>query len=84
YGDFNNLGNITILYGGREILTSECERFTSLLEEQGIEYNSLFYKYEGHDFAIFPTKEGKMAINEIVNILGGNNNGGHTREINKR
>lgn len=83
YGSFNNLGNITVLYGGREILTSECERFTSLLEEQNIEYNSLFYKYEGHDFAIFPTKEGRKAINEIVNILGGNNNGGHTREINK-
>lgn len=69
YGNFDKLGKMSIIFGGREILTSECIRFTKLLESQNIDYNSIMYEYEGHDFAAYPTKEGAMAINEIIDII---------------
>lgn len=69
YGNLNNLGKITLIFGGKEILTSECIRFHNLLNDNKIEHNFIMYKNEGHDFAAFPTKEGKNAIKEIIDII---------------
>lgn len=73
YGNFDNLGKITLIFGGREILTSECIRFHEILNNENIEHNVIMYEKEGHDFAAFPTKEGKMAINDICEIINNNN-----------
>lgn len=80
YGNFKGIKGISIFYGGKEILTSECKRFIELLKKQNVEFNSYYYTNEGHDFAVFPTKEGKHAIKEIIDIIGGNNYGRCTRE----
>lgn len=69
YGNFSGLGKMSIIFGGKEILTSECIRFHNLLNSENIEHNFIMYKNEGHDFAAFPTKEGKNAIKEISEII---------------
>lgn len=84
YGDFSDVGKISIIYGGCEILTSECKRFTDLLDRQNIDYNAIIYQCEGHDFAIFPTKEGKMAVKDIIQLMGEDLNERNHRTENKR
>lgn len=69
YGTFNDLGIMTIITGGNEILNSECHRFDKLLNENKIKHNFIEYKAQGHDFACFPTKEGKLATLDICNII---------------
>lgn len=72
YGNFNDLGYITLIFGGNEIFSSECKRFDELLMKQNIEHNYIFYEKEGHDFALFPTKESKQVIKKIGEILDRN------------
>lgn len=69
YGNFEDLGEITILYGGREILTPDCRKFCKLLENKKIDFNEIVYLKEGHDFVAYPTKEGKKAIEDIIDII---------------
>lgn len=69
HGDFSNLGKLTLIFGGKELLTSECIRFHNLLNKEKVEHNFIMYKNEGHDFAAFPTKEGKKAIEDIAVII---------------
>lgn len=69
YGNFNDLGYITLIFGGKEILSSECKKFDELLMKQNIEHNYIFYEKEGHDFALFPTKESKQVIKMIIEIF---------------
>lgn len=69
YGTFDNLGRISLVFGGKGILSSECKRFDNMLCDAGINHDVLLYEKEGHDFAAYPTKEGKMAIKQIVDII---------------
>lgn len=69
YGDFSNLGKITLIFGGKGIFKSECFRLIKKLEDNNIDFNYFYYEKEGHDFATLPTKEGKMIIDKIVSIL---------------
>ena len=71
YGKFNDLAKLTLIFGGKEILTSECKRFHKILEDANIDHNYIIYENEGHDFAAFPTKEGKLVIEDIANIING-------------
>lgn len=73
YGDFNNLGKITIITGERDILRPDCIKLSKKLDDINIEHNYIEYKGQGHDFGAYPTKEGNMVITDIVNII---NNGG--------
>ncbi len=75
YGNFDNLGKMSIIFGGRGILSSECKRFDKILSDHGIEHNFFMYEKEGHDFAAYPTLEGGKAINDIVNIINCDNDG---------
>lgn len=69
YGTFENLGKISICFGGKGVLSSECKRFDGILNKAGINHNFLLYEKEGHDFAAYPTKEGRKAIKQIVEII---------------
>ena len=69
YGDFSNLPKLTIMTGSFDILRPDCIRLTELLEIKGIVYNYIEYKNQGHDFGCYPTKEGKLLIEDISNII---------------
>lgn len=71
YGTFDNLGKISLIFGGQGILSSECKRFDELLSQSKIDHNYIFYENEGHDFAVFPTNESKKVIEKISNIING-------------
>lgn len=69
YGDFNDLGFITIITGERDILKPDCLLLDEKLDELKIEHNYIEYKGQGHDFGAYPTKEGEMVIDDIVAII---------------
>lgn len=69
YGSFDNLGVLTILTGGKEILSTECRDFSKKLDQLQIDHNFIEYKGQGHVFVAFPTKEGNLAINDICGII---------------
>lgn len=69
YGKFNSLGEMTIVAGGREILTSECLRLHKLLNNQKIEHNFIMYKSQGHIFPMYPIRESKMVLKDITEII---------------
>lgn len=69
YGDFNNLSKMTIIVGENEIFKSECLNLSKRLTEENISHNFIMYKGQGHDFGAYPTKEGKMVILDIAQII---------------
>lgn len=71
YGDFNNLGEMTIITGGRDLLRPDCLLLDKKLNELNIEHNYIEYIGQGHDFGAYPTKEGNMVIEDIANIVNG-------------
>ncbi len=70
YGNFDKIKKISIIFGGRGILVSECKRFDEILTKAHVNHDFIMFENEGHDFALFPTKEGRLAINYIVEIIG--------------
>lgn len=71
YGSFNNLPKITLMTGSYDIMKPECLRLGRILDAQTIDYNYIEYKFQGHDFACYPTKEGKLSIQDMVDIVNG-------------
>lgn len=69
FGDFDNLSKMTIIVGEKEIFKTECLDFSNKLTKNNIEHNLIVYKGQGHDFGAFPTKEGKMVIEDISDII---------------
>lgn len=66
--DFN-IGEITIITGGYDILRSQCMKLNYILNEKNIKHNYIFYKNQGHVFGILPHKEGKILISDIIGII---------------
>lgn len=69
FGDVNNLSKMTIITGGKEILKSDCHKFSKILTSHKIKHNFIEYKGQGHDFGAYPTKEGKLVIEDISKII---------------
>ncbi len=69
YGNFNDLGKMTIISGEKDILKPDCLKLSKILDAQTIKNNYIEYKGQGHDFGAYPTKEGKLLINDIVEII---------------
>lgn len=69
FGDVNNLSKMTIITGEREILKSDCHKFSKILTSNKIKHNFIEYKNQCHDFGAYPTKEGKLVIEDICNII---------------
>ena len=69
YGDFEDLNNIGIFVGTHEILLPDCRELKRKIEQTNTE---VFYKeYEAmqHDWMIFPIKESKILLNDVVDYL---------------
>ena len=69
FGDVRNLSKITIVTGGKEIFTTDCLMFSKKLKENFVDHNFIMYEGQGHDFGAYPTKEGKMVIDDISKII---------------
>lgn len=69
YGDFNNIGLLSIFTSGCEIFNPDCHKVVSKLDKEKIKYNFYEFKNMQHNFMLFPSKESKLVINEIVNII---------------
>ena len=65
YGEFDDLGKITVFTGTNDILWLDALKLKELLEKQEIEFN--YYEFEGmpHVFAILPIPES----DEVVEII---------------
>ena len=68
-GDLNNLPLITIATGGYDVLRPDCLRLDKMLTKANIEHNYIEYAKQGHDFGCYPTKEGKLLINDFIEII---------------
>lgn len=71
YGSLLNLPEMTIITGENEILNCDCHELSEKLAKLTIKHNFIEYKNQGHDFGAYPTKEGKMVIDDIANIING-------------
>lgn len=70
FGDFSNLGKLTIFIGTKEIFYPDCEKLHKILTEQNIEHNYYPYPDMFHVWQIcVRMKEGIESINQIVDIL---------------
>jgi acetyl esterase/lipase len=69
YGNMEGLNSIGIFVGTDEILLPDCRLLKQKMEKSG---TALFYKeYEGmqHDWIVFPIKERRILLNEILQYL---------------
>lgn len=71
YGMFDNLPFITIITGGRDLLRPDCLLLSKMLKSSNIEHNYIEYRNQGHDFGAYPTKEGRLVIEDISKIIKG-------------
>lgn len=69
YGDLKSLPKITIITGEMDILKPDCLLLSHKLTKINIEHNYIEYAGQGHDFGAYPTKEGKMVIDDIAIII---------------
>lgn len=69
YGDYNNLGEMTIIVGENELLKPDITILKEKLNKLKINYNYFEYYKQCHNFAIYPTKEAKSVINDVVDII---------------
>lgn len=73
FGNFKDIGKVTLIFGGEEIFTSDCELLIDKLKSEKIDYNSICFTKQGHDFGAYPTIERTATINLIERILNENN-----------
>lgn len=71
YGEFHDLGIISVITGDRDMLKPDCFLLSNKLSNLGIGHNYIEYKGQAHDFGAYPTKEGKMVVQDIVKIIKG-------------
>jgi len=69
YGNFENLSKMTIIVGENEILKPDIDLLKEKLDKLNIEYNYFEYCKQCHNFAIYPTKEANIVMNDIVDII---------------
>ena len=69
YGNYDNLGKMTIIVGGNEILKPDIDILRERLDDLKIQYNYFEYYKQCHNFAIYPTKEAKDVSRDIINII---------------
>ncbi|MGM9986104.1 MAG: alpha/beta hydrolase fold domain-containing protein [Bacillaceae bacterium] len=69
YGDFHNLGKISIFIGTHDILYPDSRRFNELMEERKIAINYFEYPLMIHVWPLLFFPESRQALNEIVQII---------------
>lgn len=66
YGDFTDLGKLTVFAGTYELFLPDARKFVTMAEEQGIEITYHEYPEMIHAWVIFPMREADQAIRQIV------------------
>lgn len=69
YGTFENLGEITIFIGTRDMLCPDCLEFSNTLNEKGIEHTLIVKEGLDHPYPLFPTPEAREAQELMIEIL---------------
>ena len=69
YGNFENLGHMTIFIGTRDMLCPDCLEFSDILTEKGIEHTLFVREGLDHPYPLFPTPEAKEAQQMMIDIL---------------
>lgn len=70
YGTFENLGNITIFIGTRDMLCPDCLDFSEILDEKGIDHTLIVEEGLDHPYPLFPIPEAKAAQKLMIEIIG--------------
>lgn len=69
YGTFEDLGNITIFIGTRDMLCPDCLLFSEKLTEKGIEHTLVVEEGLDHPYPLFPIPEAKDAQQMMIDII---------------
>lgn len=69
YGTFENLGNITIFIGTRDMLCPDCLEFSEILKEKKIDHTLVVKEGLDHPYPLFPTPEAKEAQQMMIDLI---------------
>ena len=69
YGNFDGLPRITISTGEFDIMKPDIVKLSKMLDDMKIEHDYIEFKGQCHDFAVQPTKEGNLLINDFVKVI---------------
>jgi acetyl esterase/lipase len=70
YGDLSELGQIMLLYGTEEIFYPDCQELEKrILQSPGTQGEVLIGDGLGHDWVLFPIRQSRSSIKDIVKFL---------------
>lgn len=69
YGTFENLGYITLMIGTRDMLYPDIDKFSKMLDEQGIEHTYIVKEGLDHPYPLFPTPEAAESQSLMMTII---------------
>ena len=70
YGDFRNLGRISVFIGTHDVLWADCRKFSQMMREQGIPLNYYEYPNMFHVWiAVTALQEAQSAIGQITELV---------------
>ncbi len=75
YGDFSNIGNITVFCGTNDVLISDARKLNAILKINNLSMN--YFEYPGmfHDWVIFPgLREAQDVIQKTKDLITTDNN----------
>ena len=68
-GSFDDLPEVSLFIGTRDILYPDCQKTISLAEKQGVKINNYVYRDLTHCFPLYPTPEARHARNIVYDII---------------
>lgn len=69
YGDMNGLHSIAVFVGTHETLLPDCRELKKRIEKSDTEFLYKEYETMQHDWMIFPIRERKILLNDVVDYL---------------
>ena len=71
YGNFRDLGRITMFAGDRDMLYADTVKFSEILTEQGVDHILVTEEGLNHPYPLFPIPEAKKAQQIMFDIING-------------
>ena len=71
YGNFHDLGRITMFAGDRDMLYADTVKFSEILTEQGVDHILVTEEGLNHPYPLFPIPEAKKAQQIMFDIING-------------
>ena len=69
YGTFENLGDITMFIGTKDMLYPDIQKFSDILTEQNIEHTYVVKESLNHPYPLFPIPEAKEAQQIMIDVI---------------